>query len=367
MQLTISKKQLVWLATSCVGVADKKSAMPILSHVLLDAVDRLRVSATNMQMAISVSSDAEVTKPGSVAIDAKDLLDRVKAMPDGPVRLTVSESQQVTLQAPGAQRRFTMLALPGKDFPPFDEPKENAQRLQIGTAVLEQLIGGVHDAVSTDESRAHVNCALLEWNGDEVSMTSTDGHRLHRSVKTIEGSDAALSALIPLRALNELAKLASATQIEQVELTLSGSVAFWQFGDVRFHTRLIDASFPPYQQVIPKKTDANVVIPKVAFASAIEAIRIAAGNGGLTLSFAHDKLSIVASSPDAGDGADELDIEYGGPTVKLGVNGKYMLDALKAIDGDEIVMGISGELDPIVVRSNNEDERFLAVVMPMRV
>lgn len=367
MQLTIAKKQLVWLATTCLGVTDKKSAMPILSHVKLDADSRLRMSASNMQMSVTVSADAEVAKPGSVAIDARDLLERVKAMPDGPVRLTVSANQSITLQAPGAQRRFTMMGLSASDFPPFDEPKENAQRLELSTAMLEQLIGAVHAGISTDETRAHVNSALLEWNGDQVALTSTDGHRLHHIQRTIEGSNAAMSALIPLRAVNELQKLASATQVEQVELTISGSVAFWQFGDIRFHTRLVEAQFPPYQHVIPKSTDSTVLVAKAELASAIEAVRVAAGNGGLTLSFGPDKLTIEARSPDAGEGQDEVIVEYSGKPVKIGASGRYMLDALRAIDGDEATLGFTGELDPIVVKAVDEGERFLAVVMPMRV
>jgi DNA polymerase-3 subunit beta len=140
---------------------------------------------------------------------------------------------------------------------------------------------------------------------------------------------------------------------------------------MRFSVKLVDAQFPPYQQVIPKVTARQIRAPRRAFAEALDAVRIAASDrtGGVKLTTLSGLLRVTSESPESGNGFDELPVDFEGPELTIGFNAKYFLDVLNAIDDEEIVLGISGELDPAVLRpaTESDKESFVAVVMPMRI
>lgn len=376
MDLVIAKKDLLRLVQRCQGVADKKSAMPALANVLLAAEgNTLRVAATDLYLSVTGQTPAEITTSGSVAVSAKDLLERVKAMPDGPLQIKTGEEAQTTLKAIGSPRRYTLPGLPGGEFPPLPTPAADAPRLELPVELLALLIARTHFSISTDETRAHVNSALFEWAGDRVRMVSTDGHRLSKMEATVAGSSATATMLIPLKAIAELRRLADEARAEKesssVSITQSGPNAFFSIAGMQFSVKLVDAQFPPYQQVIPSVTERSVHAPRLAFDDALRAISLAANDrtGGVKLSLVPSTLRITSESPDTGNGFDELAVDYEGPEITIGFNAKYFRDVLGSIDEEEVVLGISGELDPAVLRPSGESSQqsYVAVIMPMRI
>ncbi|WP_437505334.1 DNA polymerase III subunit beta [Sorangium sp. So ce1099] len=376
MDLVIPKKDLLRLVARCQGVADKKSAMPALANVLLAADgNAVRVAATDLYIGVTGQTHADIKTGGSVAVPARDLLERVKAMPDGPVQITTTEGAHTSLKAVGSPRRYTLPGLPGSEFPQLPAPAQDAPSLELPVEQLALLITRTHFSISTDETRAHVNSALFEWAGDRVRMVTTDGHRLSKMEATVSGSSATATMLIPLKAITELRRLAEEARAEKetpmVAITQSGPNAFFNIAGMQFSVKLVDAQFPPYQQVIPSVTERSVRAPRVAFAEALKAIALAANDrtGGVKLSIAPGTLRITSESPDTGAGFDELSVDYNGPEVTIGFNAKYFLDVLAAIDDEEVVLGISGELDPAVLRPGSESNQqsYVAVIMPMRI
>lgn len=381
MELVIPKKELLRLVARCQGVADKKSAMPALANVLLSADEReLRAAATDLYLSVSGAAAAEVTRPGSVAVPAKDLLERVKAMPEGPVQISTKDSAQTTLKAVGSPRRYTLHGMPGAEFPQL--PKAEASWLELPAEVLAQLIARTHFSISTDETRPHVNSALFEWAGDRVRMVTTDGHRLSKQEFTVPGTNANATMLLPLKAVLELRRLAEEAKVDKsdkdagkeahtVKLSQSGPNAFFLVAGMQFSVKLVDAQFPPYQQVIPALTDRSVRAPRAGLADALRAVSLAASDrtGGVKLSLTPSVLRITSESPESGNGFDEVPVEYSGPDVTIGFNAKYFLDILATIDDEEVILGISGELDPAIVRpaSESAEQSYVAVVMPMRI
>src|SRR5512141_777037 len=376
MDLVIPKKDLLRLVARCQGVADKKSAMPALANVLLAAEgNTLRVAATDLYLAVSGQTHAEIATSGSVAVPAKDLLERVKAMPDGPVQIISGEGAQTTLKAVGSPRRYTLHGIPGSEFPALPKPAPDAPSLSLPVELLSLLIARTHFSISSDETRPHVNSGLFEWVGDRVRLVSTDGHRLSQMEATVGGSSATATMLIPLKAIAELRRLADEARAEKdaatVTITQSGPNAFFTIAGMQFSVKLVDAQFPPYQQVIPQLSDRSVRAPRAPFADALRAVSLAASDrtGGVKLSVAPGTLRITSESPESGNGFDELPVDYNGPELTIGFNAKYFLDVLAAIDDEEVVLGVSGELDPAVIRPATEasDRSYVAVVMPMRI
>jgi DNA polymerase III subunit beta len=382
MELTVPKKELLKLVTRMQGVAERKSTMPVLSNVLLavDGPSALRVAATDLYLALVGRLTVDVSKGGSVAVSAKDLLERVRMMPDGPIHLASQDNATTTIKAAGSARRYTLRGMPGEDFPPLPAPSEGSPSLALDVDVLQELIAKTHFSISSDETRAHLNSALFEWDGDTVRMVTTDGHRLSKMEVKVSGRQASATMLIPLKAVQELRRLSDDIVAEakesakegapkaQLQITQSGSSAFFQGGGMSFAVRLVDAQFPPYSQVIPAQSEKIVRVPRAAFSDALRAVSVAASErtGGVKLAFTKGTLRITTESPESGEGFDEIPIEYAGPNMTIGFNAKYFLDVLAALDEDEVQLGLGGELDPAVVRPVGQ-RQFLAVVMPMRI
>jgi len=164
MDVTVPKKELLRLVGRCQGVADKKSTMPALSNVLLSVsgTSELRVAATDLYLAISGTlGGVEVKKGGSVAVPAKDLFERVKMMPDGPIHIVTNDGFSTTLKAAASARRYTLRGMPGEDFPALAEPDPKAASLELELDSLSKLIARTHFSISTDETRAALNSALF--------------------------------------------------------------------------------------------------------------------------------------------------------------------------------------------------------------
>jgi DNA polymerase-3 subunit beta len=375
MDVVIPKKDFSKLLERCHGVADKKSAVPALANVLLTAEGRaLRVAATDLYLAMSGQAEAEINTGGSIAVPAKDLFERVRAMPEGPVQIMTSDGAQTTIKAVGQARRYTLHGLPGNDFPLLPKPAADAPALELPVELLSLLMARTHFSISADETRAHVNSALFEWSGDRVRMVTTDGHRLSKMEATVAGTSATATMLIPLKAIGELRRLTDQAKGEKVAtLTIqqSGPNAFFTVSGMMFSVKLVDAQFPPYQQVIPSSPARTVRAPRLPFIDALKAIQLAASDrtGGVKLALVPGALRITSESPESGNAFDEIAVDYSGPEMTIGFNAKYFLDVLGAIDEEEIALGLSGELDPAVLMPATEStaSSYIAVVMPMRI
>jgi DNA polymerase-3 subunit beta len=386
MQVVVSKKDLLRVLGRCQGVADKKSTMPVLGNVLLEVSgpDQLRLAATDLYLAVSGTVKARVDKGGSIAVGARDLFERVKMMPEGQISITTTEGSATTIRAVGSARRYTLHGIPGEEFPALPQIDEGTALHELGVDALSSLIAGTHFSISTDETRLHLNSALFEWEGDRVRMVTTDGHRLSKMEIQVEGKQATASFLIPLKGVLELKRLcdevrgesakggeAEGEEASTIKLAQSGPNAFFQLAGFRFSVKLVDAQFPPYSQVIPESTEKAVRIPRLSFSDALRAVALAASDrtGGVKLTLENGKVRFESESPESGEGFDEIPIDYDGGLMTVGFNARYFLDVLGSIDDDEIILGISGELDPAIVKPAQESTKksYLAVVMPMRI
>ena len=377
MELVAPKKNLLRLLQRCQGVADKKSTMPVLANVLLSSQgDLLHVAATDLYLSVQGSLEAEVSRPGSVAVPARDMYDRIKHMPDGPIHISVGDGAATVIKAVGSARRYTLHGLPGSDFPSLPTPAEDAAEITLSVETLSQLIRRTHFSISTDETRAHLNSALFECDHDLVRMVTTDGHRLSKMEVKVEGLDAKTTMLVPLKAITELKKLLEEVTENRgttmVTIAQTGPNAFFKLSGVQFSVKLIDAQFPPYGAVIPAVTDRAVRTPREPFREALKAVALAASDrtGGVKLGVSENALRITSESPESGNGFDEVPVDYTGPELSVGFNARYLLDVLDSIESEDVTLGLSGELDPAVVRPASDADAkddYIAVVMPMRI
>jgi DNA polymerase-3 subunit beta len=377
MDVIVAKKDLLRLFGRTQGVADKKSTMPILSNVLLQAETggTLRASATDLFMAVIAHVQGEVTRAGSLAVPAKDIGERIKAMPEGPVQIVATEGSTAQIKAVGARREFRLRGMPGEDFPALPKPEAKANAHTITPSTLAELIAKTHFSISTDETRPHLNSALFEWDGDIVRMVTTDGHRLSKHELPADGGQkASFSLLVPLKGIGELRRLCDEAKADKgagegapLKLLRGGPNVFFVRDDTTLAIKLVDAQFPPYQQVIPQKTDNKVRVGRAQLIDVLRAMSVAASErtGSVKLSLAKGTMRVTSENPDSGDAFDEVPVDYAGNEITIGFNVRYILDVLGALEDDEVQLGISGELDPVVIEPTSG--KFLAIVMPMRI
>lgn len=383
MRFAVQKKDLLRVLSRCQGVADRKSTTPMLGNVLITShgSGEVRVAATDLYLAVSGTMTAEVERPGMVAVGARELFERIRMMPEGSISFDVENTSNATIRSVGSARRFTLHTVPGNEFPALPQPTEDASWLKLGVETLARLIGCTYFSISTDDTRQQLNSALFEWDKNTVRMVTTDGHRLSKVELRADAKTAPTSMLIPLKGIMELKRLCEEAHADsgkgegeqslQLSLTHSGPNAFFQLAGFQFSVKLVDAQFPPYQQVIPDASERVVRAPRLAVADALRAVSIAASDrsGGVKLTLGSGSMRFESESPETGEGFDELEVEYDGPDLTIGFNARYFLDVLGAMDDDEILLGISGELDPAVIRPGTEiaGSSYLAVVMPMRI
>jgi DNA polymerase-3 subunit beta len=348
--LTSTRSSLLPALERCAAVADPKSPAPILACCL---IDNATVSATDLYR--SVSCDTNATGTLRCCVNAKDLLARVKAMPDGEIGLGLKKDALVVTGV--GKRKFTLQTASADEFPKLPQCGD-VPELPFAAGDFAKLVTSVAYAISTDETRAHVNSLCLSGDGSRVA--ATDGHRL-ATMATDATDTGSNPVLVPLKAVKDLVRLGAG----KVSIRLCGPNLFAVADGVTYAVRLVDAQFPPVSQVIPKSSPHTVNLPRQAMRDAISAVSLAAAErtGGVVFTFAPGLLTVSAESPDGGDATDEVPCDHIGETCRIGFAARYWLEALDALDDDEVSVGFGAELDPATLRGSGDG---VAVVMPMR-
>ena len=286
-------------------------------------------------------------------------------MPDGPIHIATQDNATTTLKAAGSARRYTLRGMPGDDFPPLPRRPKGRPRWRSTSRSCSELIAKTHFSISTDETRAHLNSALFEWDGDIVRMVTTDGHRLSKMEVKVTGRQASATMLIPLKAIQELRRLCDEMLASDADKRparrrsrssrsrRAARARSSRAAGMTFSVKLVDAQFPPYSQVIPQSSDKTSASPRAAFADALRAVSIAASErtGGVKLTITKGTMRITSESPESGDGFDEVPVDYAGAEHDASASTRSTSSTCSAaLDEDEVVLGLSGELDPAVCR-----------------
>jgi DNA polymerase-3 subunit beta len=379
MEFVVNKRDFVKSLSRVQSVADKKSAMPILGNALIVAEPdgNVRIAATDLILSVSGTLRADVKKPGSIALHARHVFDAVKALPEGDVTLSVEKNYTARIKA--GRRRFDFTGMPGEDFPAMPDPGKT-NLVDIPVDDLSDLISLTSFSMSTDDTRPHLAAALFEMSGKTLRMVTTDGHRLSKAERTVSGLKGSSKLLIPAKGIHELKRLLDEARAEKSEkkdggpatvgigaVSSQGPVFFSRDG-VTLSSKLVDAAFPSYEQVIPTATDRGARMKRLALLDALRAVSLVASDrtSGVKFAMSGSRVVLTSENPDVGAGTDELDAELTGPDVTIGFNSRYIIEVLSALATEDIALDLSGELDPGVIRPIGRDD-FIGVIMPMRI
>jgi DNA polymerase-3 subunit beta len=371
MKLSLSRKDLIAGLAKVSTVPEKRGLMPALTCVgMRTEGEALILGATDLIVSVEVRVPCETKTHGAAAINCADFVARIKAMPEGPIGLTFeAKNMRCTISAPGSPRKFTLAYLNGEDFPKLPQATW-AEANILSSGQIRKLLGAVDHAISSDVTRPHLASLHLVWADKTITASATDGHRAARHTIAV-GTSNARAWLIPSKGVAEISRAAEAIAEpeEMVELDQAGHDVFFRSGAWTMACRLTDASFPPLDQVIPKDTRNTVIAAREPLIEAIKSVALAAADagGGIAFHLADNRCRITAESSEHGSSVDELACDYNGPELKIGFNAGYLLDALKTLDCDEVLIDLGGELDPGVFKANAKDAGGVSVVMPLRI
>jgi DNA polymerase-3 subunit beta len=369
MDFVISKGTLLAELQSMQGVVEKKTTIPILSNIVLDAKKgRLELLATDLEVGIRTSCEAQVTRDGSTTLSARRLFDIVRLLPDADVRFKVDDGKWVTITCQKA--RFRVVGLPREDFPEIKE-FDFAKGVPIERELLLDLINKVQFAIATDEGRYQISGALTFLSKREVTMVTTDGHRLAMARGRMEKGnfENKLEIILPRKVLVELGRIGEGEK--DVLFGHKDNQAFFKVGNTVLSANLLSGKFPDYEQVIPETNDKLVKLESAAFGDVIRRIALLSGERSRAIKMAVSKgtLEVSSNNPEVGEASETVEIDYNGAEMEVGFNSKYLLDFFQAHGDGQVILALKDEatqglLRPVGLEAGR-DYRY--VVMPMRI
>lgn len=366
MVITTPRSALLQAVQRCQNIVEKRHTIPILGNVLLHAEkDFLQMTATDLEVGIQTRIAAEVETPGSLTLAARKLFDIVRELdPDARVTLK-ADNGFASIQS--GRSRFKLSSLPAEDYPTLTE-EETGTSISIDGQKLASMIAATSFAMSHDETRRYLTGTLFEVDKqNNLRLVATDGHRLAVSETRLEQGTAPCQCIVPRKAVTELRRLCEEYG-SVATLFLGERQTRLQIDSDQLVSKLIDAKFPNYQDVIPVGNPNVALIPRSEFDQVLRRSMIVANEftHDLHLRFQAGNLQVEARNTEQEEAREQLDIEYSGSDLEIGFNGRYLRDALNAISSDVVRFELKDALSPaLLFGEGQERERY--VVMPMRI
>jgi DNA polymerase III subunit beta len=368
MEFTVKRNALLGELNLVQGVIERKSTIPILANILLEAASgSLNITATDLDVSVCCGCPAEVIADGTTSVSARHLFDIVRLLPeDADIQFSLLENDWVKLHFGKAE--YKVVALPKENFPSI--PEFSGPQLSLPGSMLGALIQRTMFAITQEESRYSLNGALLTLLPQEIRMVATDGHRLALVSKSadIPGVDSEISALIPRKTLVEIQKLIG-DENNIVEYGRDENHLFFTVGSKRLVSRILAGQFPNYEMVIPRENDKTILAGAQNLADAVRRAKVMSDQKlkSIRLAISPGTLELTASSAEAGEAKEVVPVEYDGPSLEIGFNPDYLLDFLNVCNTDKVEISVRDSETQGMLRPAGEssfDYRY--VVMPMK-
>jgi DNA polymerase III subunit beta len=370
MEFSVTKSALLNELSTTQGVVERKTTIPILSNLLVEAKgNRLNITATDLELSIRTSCEAKVKREGAGTIPAKKLLELVRLLPEGEIKVKLLENHWVEIVSD--RKKYKLVGMAKENFPSL--PAMPHALVKISAPVLESLIAKTKFAISMEESRYTLNGGLLILKPDTLAMVATDGHRLAlaETDQKLSGLNGEMKVLVPKKAMDEVEKLAATAGSDaQIEFAKDESNLFFEVGHRLLISRILTGQFPNYEAVLPRDNNKNIVLERLELSDAVRRVSQLADQRSHAVKFSVSKegIEISASSPEYGEAKESIEKDYQGEPIAIGFNSSYMLDFLSAAADGPVSIELkdeqsAGQLRPLA----DESYRYRYILMPMRI
>jgi DNA polymerase-3 subunit beta len=370
MEFSVTKSALLNELTTTQGVVERKTTIPILSNILVEAKGtRLTITATDLELSIRTSCEVKIKNEGAGTIPAKKLLELVRLLPEGEIKFRLLENHWVEIISD--KKKYKLVGMARENFPAL--PAMPHPLVKLPAVTLQSLIAKTKFAISMEESRYTLNGGLLILKPDTIAMVATDGHRLAlaETSQKLTGLNGEVKVLIPKKAMDEVEKLSSTAGSDaQLDFAKDESHLFFQAGHRLLISRILTGQFPNYEAVLPRENNKTVVIERSELCDAVRRVSQLADqrSHAVKLAVSNEGIEISASSPEYGEAKENIEKDYTGDPIAIGFNSSYMLDFLGAAADGPISIELkdeqsAGQMRPLA----DESYRYRYIIMPMRI
>lgn len=343
-----------------------KSPQPILAGIYIEASDNtLRLIGNDLNFSIEMTIEADVLDPGTIVIPARLFSELLRKLPAEPVLVEVSEAQHIKITC--ASSHYTLIGLPGEEYPEPPVIHEDSAFL-IDKALFSNMIRQTHFAISQDESRPILTGALLEIENGIFNMVALDGFRMAIKSVTVK-TDIQKKAVVPGRTLSEINKLiSSGTEHSDLKISMDERNILFASGNIKASSRLLAGEYINYNQIIPNDFKSVASTQTDLLTMAIDRSFLVAKenkNVAIKLDIKDDYLTITSVS-EMGDSTERVRIQLEGQDIEIGFNPKYLLDALRVMDSERLIMKCINGVSPCIIKPSDSDT-YMYLVLPCRI
>jgi DNA polymerase III subunit beta len=367
LRITVSKDELV----SALGVVSRavstRTSVQILSGILIEApndssgANELRLAATDMELSLRATATAQIEGDGAIVLPGRTFADIARLLPAGEVSIEHKPAEPVVHVTAGSAS-YTLHTYNPEDFPRLQE----LESLQTFTVDRESLLDTIHRvarAASRDESRPVLTGILVSFTGGKLVMAATDSYRLAVKETELDGTVPELEAIVPSRALQELARIAGTG--DNVDVGVHENQVVFATDGVWLTTRRIDGQFPNYRQLLPEQFEHELTVPRLELLEVVRRASVMIQRATpLQLRFAEGELTVIARTQDVGESHESMPVAFSGETLEIGFNADFLRDGLESMDGDDVRLKLISPLRPAVIQGEGDD--FTYLVMPIR-
>lgn len=364
MKLSTGREALLKPLQAVIGVVERRQTMPILANVLLAARNgQLSITATDLEVELVATSELNVDSDGEVTVPGRKLLDICKALPDGASVSLELKGDKVTVRS--GRSRFSLTTLPAAEFPTVEDINASDE-IEVPQTTLARLLEKTHFAMAQQDVRYYLNGLLIETGKKHLRAVATDGHRLALCQAELDsGKLPEKQVIVPRKGVLELQRLLSGEG--SVSLALGSNHIRIQLDGIRFTSKLIDGRFPEYERVIPKEPGNILTGDRGLLKGAMQRTAILSNEKyrGIRLVIKNADLTLQAHNPEQEEAEEEVEVSYVGDDMEIGFNVNYLLDALGAIEAEEVTMAfVDANSSCLLRQADNDSCKY--VVMPMR-
>ncbi|MBI2431636.1 MAG: DNA polymerase III subunit beta [Candidatus Hydrogenedentes bacterium] len=368
MNIIIPRQDLLETVNKVKTVVAAKSALPILSHILMEAEgSSVRLAATDLKVSIECSVDCTVKKPGALTVSAQRLSSMLPELPDQDISLNLTENNVIELECGKIETK--LFSMSPDEFPPI-RSFDGVEPFVFRQGTLKKLFQKCSFAICTDQARYNLTGLLFEIQDGRLTVVATDGRRMSMA-NDDEGIPSGVEAkvIIPSKMVHELERLLNEEQ--EVQVMIDESQAAFVFDRLRLVTALIEGNFPNYEMVIPKKHDKEALLDTSKFIEAMRRTRTMTNEkfNSVRLNLGDGILKLKVVTPEVGEYEEELEVDYAGEKMEIAFNPDFVLEVLRHIDNEKTCLVLKDGMSPGVVKPYTEAPRdqYVNVVMPIRI
>jgi DNA polymerase III subunit beta len=367
MQIKISREVLLKPLNNVTGIVERRHTLPILSNLLINIRQQeMHLTATDLEMQISLKVNSGVEGELSTTISAKKLLDICRSLPENTAIEMNNQDNRITLKA--GKSRFNLQTLPAADYPLMSKASGQNISFSLSQSELKRLLKQVEFAMAQQDIRYYLNGLLLEVQGNQLHVVGTDGHRLSYTNTTLDQEFEKTEVILPRKTVLELTKLLDDQSDSPVVIDLLNGQISFEFGDIQLISKVIDGKFPDYNRVIPSGHQNTFEVNRQEILSALQRASILSNEKyrSIRMVITDGQLKLISTNTEQEEAEEELDINYNKAALDIGFNVTYLIDVLNNL-GDESIQFAFADANSSCLITTASDINYKYVVMPMRI